>query len=144
MVVKNGEKANILNKEVEFFDINAKKVKQYGFSMEITKGKVFTFIGDEVCSKSTENYVENSCWLFADAYMAGIEAEEYKPIEKHCHSTVKYVAELCERMNVRNVILSHTIDNNLEKRRKIFTTDAQKYYNGNIFVPDDLEKIDLF
>ena len=38
----------------------------------------FTFIGDEVCSKTTEQYVKNSTWLFADAYMAGEEAEKYK------------------------------------------------------------------
>lgn len=111
--------------------------------MVYNKDEVFTFIGDEVCSKSTEKYVENSCWLFADAYMSGIEAEKYNPIEKHHHSTVKYVAQLCERLNVKNVILSHTIDNNLEKRKETFIEDAKKYYNGSVFVPDDLEKIEL-
>ena len=75
--------------------------------------------------------------------MAGEEAEQYNPIEKHHHSTVKYVAQLCERLNVENVILSHTIDNDLINRKRVFIEDAQKYYNGKVFVPDDFEKIDL-
>lgn len=141
--VKNGEEINILNTQVKFFDINAKKVKQYGFSMLLENKKKFTFIGDEVCSKLIEKYVKNSNWLFADAYMSGEEAEKYNPIEKHHHSTVKYVAQLCERMNVENVILSHTIDNDLKNRKKVFIKDAKRYYNGKVFVPDDLEIIDL-
>lgn len=88
-------------------------------------------------------YVKNSSWLFADAYMAEEDAEKYNPIEKHHHSTVKYVAQLCERLNVENVILSHTIDNDLKNRKKVFIEDAKKYYNGKVFVPDDFEKIEL-
>ena len=141
--VKDGEERDILNKKIIFFDTNANKVKQFGFSMLIENKKYFTFLGDEACSETSEKYVKNSFWLFADAYMAGDEAEKYNPIKKHHHSTVKYVAQLCERLNVKNVILSHTIDNNLKKRKKIFTNDAMKYYNGNILVPDDLERIEI-
>ena len=75
--------------------------------------------------------------------MAGKEAEEYNPIQKHHHSTVKFVAELCAEFNVKNVIMSHTVDTDLKNRKKIFTEDAHKYYNGNVFVPDDLEVIDI-
>jgi ribonuclease Z len=141
--VKEGEEINIFKKKVKFFDINAKKAKQFGFSMSLDNGKVFTFIGDEVCSNLTEKYVKDSCWLFADAYMAGEEAEKYNPIEKHYHSTVKYVAQLCEGLNVENVILSHTMDNDLKNRKETFMEDAQKYYSGKVFVPDDLEKINI-
>ena len=141
--IKDKEETKILNKKVKFFDINAKKAKQFGFSILIDKNKMFTFIGDEVCSNLTEKYVKNSNWLFADAYMAGEDAEQYNPIEKHHHSTVRYVAQLCERLNVKNVILSHTIDNDLKNRKKLFIEDAKKYYSGRIFVPDDLEKIEL-
>lgn len=141
--IDTGDTAEILNKNVEFFDINARKVKQTGFAMWLNDNEKFTFIGDEVCQESTEKYVEDSKWLFADAYMAGKEAEEYNPIKRHSHSTVKFVAELCERLNVKNVIMSHTIDTNLERRRETFTEDAKKYYNGNVFVPDDLEEIEI-
>lgn len=143
IVVKEKQEVRILNRKVTFFDINAKKVKQFGFSMLLANNRKFTFIGDEVCSNSTEKYVKNSSWLFTDAYMAGVEAEKYNPIEKHHHGTVKYVAQLCERLNVENAILSHTIDNDLKNRKKVFIEDAKKYYHGKVFVPDDLEKIKL-
>lgn len=141
--VDTGDTIEVLEKKLTFFDINAQKVKQTGFYMLLNDNEKFTFIGDEVCQKNTEKYVCNSKWLFADAYMAGKEAEEYNPIKRHHHSTVKFVADLCQRLNVKNVILSHTIDTNLETRKKDFTEDAKKYFKGNIFVPDDLEVIDM-
>ena len=141
--VDTGDSVEILNKKVDFFDINAKKVKQTGFTLWLNENEKFTFIGDEVCKESTEKYVKDSKWLFADAYMAGQEAEEYNPIARHSHSTVKFVAEMCERLNVENVIMSHTIDTDLKNRKKTFTEDAKKYYKGNVFVPDDLEQIEI-
>ena len=141
--VDTGDSAEILGKKVTFFDINAKKVKQTGFYMCLNEKEKFTFIGDEVCSENTEKYVENSEWLFADAYMAGQEAEEYNPIKRHSHSTVKFIASLCEKLNVKNAILSHTIDTDLKNRKRSFTEDAKKYFNGNVYVPDDLEIIEI-
>lgn len=141
--IDTGDTVEILKNKVTFFDINAKKVKQTGFYMYLDKQEKFTFIGDETCSESTEKYVKDSKWLFADAFMAGEEAEIYNPIKRHHHSTVKFVANLSERLNVKNLILSHTMDNDLEHRKEIFTEDAKKYYNGNVFVPDDLETIEL-
>ena len=142
--VDTGTTVDVLNRKINFFDINAKKVKQTGFYFYINdKKEKFTFIGDEVCSENTEKYVKDSEWLFADAYMAGKEAEEYDPIKRHSHSTVKFVSSLCERLNVKNVILSHTIDTDLEHRKEKFTEDAKKYFNGNVYVPDDLEKIEI-
>lgn len=141
--IDTGSTAQILNKKVEFFDIDAKKVKQTGFMMWINENEKFTFIGDETCSESTEKYVKNSKWLFADAFMSGEQAEVYDPIKKHRHSTVKFVAMLCERLNVKNVIMSHTVDTDLANRRKLFTEDAKIYYSGNVFVPDDLDVIEI-
>lgn len=142
-IVNSNQEIYSLAKKVKFFDINAKKIKQFGFSMEIDQGKVFTFIGDEACSEETKKYLVNSYWLFADAYMAGEEAEKDNPIEKHHHSSVKYIANIAEKSNVKNLILSHTMDNNLENRKKIFTEDAKKYYHGNVYIPNDLEKMKL-
>lgn len=141
--IKDGQQLTILNQKVTFFDINAKKVKQFGFYMNVNNHYKFTFIGDEVCSKETEKYVKNSKWLFADAYMHGKEAELYDPIKRHHHSSVRYIASVCERLNVENVILSHTMDNNLKTRKKNFTYDAKIYFSGNVFVPNDLEKIEI-
>lgn len=147
MEVDTGYETQVLNYKIEFFDVDANKVKQTGFNLYLTENNKednkFTFIGDEYCKPTIEKYVENSKWFFADAFMAGKEAEEYNPIKRHSHSTVKFVAELCERLNVQNVIMAHTIDTNLENRKKEFTEDAKLYFNGNVFVPDDLEIIEI-
>ncbi|MDO5556818.1 MAG: MBL fold metallo-hydrolase [Clostridia bacterium] len=140
--VMDGEEVLILNNRVKFFDIKAVKIIQFGFTMWINENERLTFIGDEVCSSYIEkDYVKNTKWLIGDAYMAGDEAEKYNPIKKHRHSTVKFISELSERLDVKNIILSHTIDNNLDKRKEIFLNDSKKYFSGNIFIPDDLEKI---
>lgn len=143
IIVEDGDKAKILDNEVTFIDLNAVKVKQFGFIMNYLKEKQFIFLGDEVCNVNTEKYLQDCEWIFSDAYMAGKEAEEYNPIEKHHHSTVKFVSEMAERLNVKNVIMSHSTDKDLENRKQIFIDDAKKYYNGNVFVPYDLEEFEI-
>lgn len=143
VIVRNNERKIINDFDITFFDLNAKKAKQYGFVIKQNNCNYFAFIGDETCSISTENYLKSTECLFADAYMAGEKAEEYNPIEKHHHSTVKFVSELATRLKVKNLIMSHTMDDDLLNRKNNYTQDAKKYFCGNVFVPDDLEIIEL-
>lgn len=139
--VKEGESIEVLNRKCTFFDIKSKDVKQFGFYIELSSGKNFTFIGDESCQEETKKYVKDSEWLFADAYKPYLKENEKE--RKYRHSTVEFTVELCQEQNVKNVILSHTLDNDLKNRKKLYTDIAKKYFNGNVFVPDDLETIDL-
>lgn len=143
IIVKDGDKTKILDNQVTFIDLNAVKVKQFGFIMNYFKEKKFIFLGDEVCNLNTEKYLQDCEWIFADAYMAGEEAEQYNPIKRHHHSTVKFVSEMAERLNVKNIILSHSTDKDIGNRKQIFTADAKKYYKGNVFVPYDLEEFEI-
>lgn len=143
ITVNDGDKVKIFDKNVTFFDINAAKVKQFGFFININEKNKFTFIGDECCNKSTEIYVANSKWVFADALLAGEEGERVNPMKKHHHSTVKYICEIAERLNVTNLILSHIQDFEGDDRKGFFICDAKKYFKGNVFVPDDLEEIEI-
>ncbi len=143
VTVKDGDRAKILNHEITFIDLNAVKVKQFGFIMEYLPKKEFVFLGDEVCNPKTEKYLKNCEWIFSDAYMAGEEAEEYNPMERHHHSTVKYVSMMAERLNIKNIILSHSTDKDLENRKKLFIQDAKKYFKGNVYAPYDLEKFEI-
>ena len=142
-IINDGDKKIILGNKISFFDLHATKTLQHGFIFEYEKNKNFGFIGDEVLSPTNKKKIRNCEYLYADAYMCGIDAEIYNPIKKHHHSTVKYISQIAEQEKVKNLILSHTIDNNLLKRKKEFTKDAKLYYNGNIIVPDDLETIML-
>ena len=65
-----------------------------------------------------------------------------KPYEKH-HSTVREASELAQTLNIKNLILYHTEEKNLSHRKKLYTDEAKQYFNGNIFVPDDLEEYRL-
>ena len=73
-----------------------------------------------------------------------LEEEEQiiKAREKN-HSTVKDVAEVAENLNVKNLVLWHTWDNNIKQRKELYTNEAKKYFNGNVYVPNDLEEIEL-
>ncbi len=142
VVVQDGDKLKILDYEFNFFDIRALKVKQYGFYI-LSKNNKLTFIGDEYCKKEIEKYVLDSQWLIADAFMCGEKAEEYNPMEKHMHSSVKYISQIANRNNIKNLILIHMIDDDLENRKRLFKNDARKYFKGNVYVPDDLEMIEL-
>lgn len=139
--VNEGESIEILDRKCTFFDIKSPDVKQFGFYMEIAPNKKFTFIGDESCQEETKKYVNNSEWLFADAYKPYLKESEKE--RKYRHSTVGYTCQICQEQNVKNVILSHTLDSDLKNRKSLYTGIGKKYFDGNVFVPDDLEVINL-
>ena len=66
----------------------------------------------------------------------------FHPYEKS-HSTVKDAAITAERLGVKNLLLYHTEDKNIADRKSLYLAEGRKYFNGNIFVPDDLETIEL-
>lgn len=142
IIVNNDEKINVLDYEFMFIDLYATKVRQFGFVAKCNNKKI-TFTGDEYCKEEIKKYIYNSDYLIADGYMCGKEAEEYNPMKRHGHSSVKYISQIANDENVANLILIHTLDNDLENRRKMFTEDAKMYYNGNIYIPDDLDSINI-
>ena len=62
--------------------------------------------------------------------------------EKH-HSTVKDACELAEELGVRNLLLYHTEDHNLARRKELYTNEGQPYFSGRLWIPEDLETIEL-
>jgi ribonuclease Z len=40
-------------------------------------------------------------------------------------------------------VLYHTEDKHINTRKDDYTAEAKEYYHGNIFVPDDLDVIEL-
>lgn len=41
------------------------------------------------------------------------------------------------------MILYHTEDKKLPDRARLYKEEGSQYYHGNLFVPDDLESIEL-
>ena len=140
--VHDVEKINILGRQTEFFDINSTKAKQFGFRMNIGENEYLTCCGDEPLPKSKEKYALNSKWMLHEAFCLYDERDIFNPYEKN-HSTVKDACELAAKLNIENLVLYHTVENNLKNRKELYTAEGSKYYEGNIFVPNDLEVIEL-
>lgn len=141
-VVEDGESIKILDKKVTFFDIQSTKAKQFGFCMELGKGKKLTCCGDEPYNVCEKQYAENSAWLLHEAFCLDSQAEIFHPYEKH-HSTVKDACKLAEELNVKNLLLYHTEDKNILRRKELYTKEGREYFNGNLLIPDDLESVEI-
>lgn len=137
--VEDGDEYEILGCRVKFFDIHSTKMKQFGFVLTAPDGTRLVCCGDEPLRRDTEKYAEGCDWLLHEAFCLYEERETFKPYEKH-HSTVKDACETAQRLGVKNLILYHTEDKNLAQRKVRYTKEGRKYYDGNLFVPDDREK----
>lgn len=140
--VKDRDEIELLGCRTTFIDIRTKKDKQFGFKMEIINNKYLTFLGDEPYDNGLYDIVKDSDWLLHEAFCLDEEQDKFGAHEKG-HCTVKEASEIAQNLNSKNLILWHTEDNNLEKRKELYTAEAKKYYNGNILVPNDFDIIDL-
>ena len=101
---------------------------------KIVKSRGFSYLCRE--------YVEGADWLLSEAFCLYEDRERFQPYEKN-HSTVLNAARLAEELKVKNLILYHTEDKTLESRRERYTAEAESVFHGRVFVPDDLEWIEL-
>lgn len=139
---ENGKKYNIINYEVEAIDTESIECTQYGFKTILNSGKTLAFLGDVPCSKNVYSRIKNFDWILHEAMCLEEDKEKIQPHEKN-HSTVKDVAIVMNNLNIKNLLLWHCVDNNIETRKELFTKEAKKYFSGNVYVPDDLDEIEL-
>lgn len=142
IAVSDGEERDIMGHKVRFFDIQSTKAKQFGFTMQLNEKDKLTCCGDEPYNDCEKTYVENSKWLLHEAFCLYSEADIFKPYEKH-HSTVREACELAEQMHVENLVLYHTEDKKLSERKNLYKKEGLQYYTGRLYVPEDLESIEL-
>ena len=141
-VVDDKEERQILNYKIKFLNIMAKKDKQFGFKTILENGKSLVFLGDETFNQNLKNEVLDSDWLLHEAMCLDTEADIFKPYEK-MHSTVKTASQIAQDLKVKNLILYHSNDNDLANRKQKYIKEAELYFQGNIYVPDDLDVIQL-
>lgn len=141
--VEDGEKRIINGRALTFFDIGSTKAKQFGYTMLLPDGRKLCCCGEEPYNaEHEERYAKGSDWLLHEAFCLYEDRERFKPYEKH-HSTVKDAAELAEQLGVKKLLLYHTEDKTIERRKELYTGEARKYFSGEVYVPDDLERIEL-
>ena len=135
-------KMSIMNHRVKFFDIGSTKAKQFGFETVLNNKKRLCFLGDEPFKENEFKYAYRADWLLHEAFCLYSQKDIFKPYEKH-HSTVMDACKIATELEVKNLILYHTEDKNILDRKKLYMEEGKHYYSGNLFVPDDLERIIL-
>jgi len=140
--INHGDKIKLIGHDVVSFDIGSTKAKQFGFMMTLEDGAKLTCCGDEPYNQCEREYALASKWLLHEAFCLYSQREKFKPYEKH-HSTVKDACEMAEELGVENLILYHTEDKNIESRKDLYMTEGKPYFSGNLFVPDDMESIEI-
>lgn len=123
VTVEDGEELEIIGHRVQFFDVRSIKTKQFGFTMHYGDGKKLTCCGDEpFCLYS--------------------QADIFQPYEKN-HSTVADACKLAEELKIKNLVLYHTEDKNLQNRKTLYYNEGREYFSGNLYIPNDLEVFEV-
>ena len=140
--VKDGETREIIGQTVQFFDIHSTKAKQFGFAMTHKDGRKIACCGDEPYCEAEYEYVKGSTLMLHEAFCLYSQRDIFEPYKKN-HSTVKDACELAEQLGVPELVLYHTEDKSIEKRKALYTEEGGHYYHGSLIVPDDLETLEL-
>ncbi len=140
--VEDNQTITLFDKEITFFDICSKKAKQFGFQIEYEKTHKLTCCGDEPFNRLNKRYVDNVDWLIHEAFCLKSEEHIFKAYEKN-HSTVADACKIANDFKVKNLVLYHTVDNNLKNRKELYLGEGEKIFGGNLLVPNDLEEIIL-
>ena len=152
--LEDGDCFEVGDMKLECFDILSTKEKQFGFRAELpsssdddasenhAKPLVLACLGDEPYNEQNRCYIEGADWMMCEAFCLYADRDTFKPYEK-CHSTALDAGKLAEELGVKNLILYHTEEKTLATRKENYTREAAGNFKGRIFVPDDLEVIEL-
>lgn len=141
IVLKDNDKHTINGVEYQFFDIHARGTKQFGFECNL-EGKRFIFLGDETLNKDLYSRVENADYVTHEAFCLDSEEHIFHAYEKN-HSTTLSAARTMNDLNVKNLILYHTEESHGSSRKELYTKEAESIFKGKVYVPNDLEEIEL-
>lgn len=146
--LEDGDSFEVGDMKLECFDIQSAKEKQFGFRAELPssdesgKPLVLACLGDEPYNEQNRRYIMGADWMMCEAFCLYADRDTFKPYEK-CHSTALDAGKLAEELGVKNLILYHTEEKTLANRKENYTREAAENFKGRIFVPDDLEVIEL-
>lgn len=140
--VEDGTQAEAIGIKFTFFDIHSTKMRQYGFRAELPDGQVMVCLGDEPYNDCCQSYVVPCDWLLSEAFCLYADRDRFSPYEKH-HSTVLDAGRLAQSLGVKNLVLYHTEDKTIATRKSRYTEEARSIYEGIVYVPEDLERIQI-
>jgi len=128
--------------KIKFMNLYENKGLQFGFKTRLNNNETLAFLGDIPCDEKLYPDLADIDWFIHEAYCLYNEAEKYDAYNKG-HGTVKETSQIAQQLNVKNLVLQHLQDNDLPNRKKLYTKESKEYFTGNVFVPNDLETIEL-
>ena len=82
-------------------------------------------------------------WMLSEAFCLYAERDRYNPYELF-HATVREACECAKRFGAKNLVIWHTEDESTYGfRKEAYTAEAEEFFDGNVYVPDDFEIIEL-
>lgn len=164
ITVRDGDTAEILGRHVEFLDLHSPNVPQFGFKLTLEDGGQMVFHGDVPFHEANRDRIAGVKWLLHEAFHLDGETMGPPPGRKGGpggpphrgpggpppggkggpgHSTVKQAAQYAQSLGVERLLLFHGSDNNIQNRKAAYTAEAKTVFSGPVWVPDDLEVIEL-
>lgn len=140
--LQDGEQARILNMKLTAFDVHAAAAKQFGYRLRFANRRTLVCLGDAPYHERARAYAEKADWLVTEAFCLEKDRARFRPEEKH-HSTVREAAANAAKLGAKRLVLFHTEDTGLDRRKALYAAEAAEAYAGRIFVPDDLEAIEI-
>lgn len=140
-ILNNEDEIEINGINYTFFDINAKGTKQFGFECIINEKKLI-FLGDETLKPNLYERIKYADYVMHEAFCLDSEENIFHAYEKN-HSTAKSASKVMDELEVKNLILYHTEDSHGNERKKLYTQEGKENFKGNVYVPNDLEIIEL-
>jgi len=137
--IYDGQKEIINKIEYEFIDTNPIKTEMFGFIAREESNSVI-FVGDEPLKPSLFERCKNCTLLIHESFCLDREKEELDPYRKS-HCTAKDAAINAQNINANKLLIFHTMDNDLKNRKRDYIKEAEEYFDGEVFVPDDLEEV---
>lgn len=139
--VKDGEKQNAGSIRLTFFDIFSDKTKQFGFKAVFRQEKFSPVSVMNRSMKNAEILFKTVIILCVKLFVFTVK-KIFLSLTKNS-TAQRLMPENLQRVFCKNLILYHTEDETLQTRKRTYTSEARTVFNGNIFVPDDFEVIDL-
>lgn len=139
--VSDGEAVEVAGMTLTAFDIHSTKLKQFGFRALLADGTSVVTLGDEPFEEGCRPYAEGADWLLSESFCLYQDRECFQPYRK-CHATALDAGRNAESLRVKHLVIYHTEDYG-DDRRARFTEEARSAFSGKVFVPEDMEAIEL-
>ncbi|MBQ9376326.1 MAG: MBL fold metallo-hydrolase [Schwartzia sp.] len=140
--LRDGEETQFLNMRFTAFDIRSTKAKQFGYRLRFANRHSLVCLGDEPFHEHCRRHAAKADWLISEAFCLEEESDRFNP-HGMSHGTVREAAEAAAKLAAKHLILYHTEDTAITERKARYTAEASESFAGPVFVPDDLDVIEI-